>query len=73
MQPDIVLMDITLEGETEGVETASYIMKNFNIPVIFVSSHTDDGIIACAKAVKADGFIRKPFDDDSLRIAIELG
>lgn len=73
MQPDIVLMDISLKGEIDGIETASRIKKNFDIPVIFVSSYTDEEIITRARAVNADGFIKKPFDDDSLRIAIELG
>jgi len=73
MQPDIVLMDITLKGEMDGIETAGRIKKNFNIPVIFVSSHTEGEIISRAKAVNPAGFVKKPFDDDSLRIAIELG
>jgi two-component system, response regulator PdtaR len=73
MRPDIVLMDITLKGEMDGIETASRIKKNFDIPVIFVSSHTDEEIISRAKAVNPDGFIKKPFNDDDLRIAIELG
>ena len=73
MQPDIILMDITLKGEMDGIETAGQIKKNFNIPVIFVSSHTDEEILSRANAVNPDGFIKKPFDDDALRIAIELG
>lgn len=73
MQPDIVLMDITLKGEMDGIETAGRIKKNFNIPVIFVSSHTEGEIITRAREVGPAGFVKKPFDDDSLRIAIELG
>ena len=73
MRPDIVLMDITLKGAMDGIETASQIKKNFNIPVIFVTSHTDEEILSRARAVNPDGFVKKPFDDDSLRIAIELG
>jgi DNA-binding NarL/FixJ family response regulator len=73
MQPDIVLMDITLKGAMDGIETASQIKKNYNIPVIFVSSHSDEEIISRAKAVDPDGFIKKPFHDDDLRIAIEPG
>ena len=72
MRPDIVLMDITLKGAMDGIETAGQIKKNFNLPVIFVSSHTDGEILSRARAVNPDGFIKKPFDDDSLRIAIEL-
>ena len=73
MRPDIVLMDINLQGEIDGIETAGRIKKNFNIPVIFVSAYIDEATISRAKAVHPDGFIKKPFDNDSLRIAIELG
>jgi len=73
LQPDIVLMDISLAGEMDGIETAGQIKKNFNIPVIFVTAHTHGEILSRAKTVNPDGFIKKPFDDDNLRIAIELG
>ena len=73
LQPDIVLMDISLSGEMDGIETAMQIKKNFNIPVIFVTAHTHGEILSRARAVKPDGFIKKPFEDDDFRIAIELG
>ena len=59
MQPDIVLMDITLKGAMDGIETAGQIKKKFNIPVIFVSSHTDEEILSRARTVEPDGFIKK--------------
>jgi CheY-like chemotaxis protein len=73
LQPDIVLMDISLRGDMDGIEAAGQIKKNFNIPVIFVTAHIHGEILARAKTVNPDGFIKKPFDDDDLRIAIELG
>jgi len=73
MQPDIVLVDISLEGKIDGIETARQIKKDFNIPVIFISAHVDGATIDRAKAIRPDGFIKKPFDDDDLRVAIELG
>lgn len=73
MQPDIVLMDINLPGDIDGIETAGRIKKDFNIPVIFVSAYTDNATLSRAKAINPDGFLRKPFEDDDLRIAIELG
>jgi CheY-like chemotaxis protein len=73
MQPDIVLMDIGLNGEMDGIEAAGQIKKNSDIPVIFVTAHTGGEILSRAKAVNPDGFVKKPFDDDDLRIAIELG
>jgi CheY-like chemotaxis protein len=73
MQPDIVLMDISLHGDIDGIETAGRIKKKFNIPVIFVTAYIDNATLSRAKAISPDGFLRKPFQDDDLRIAIELG
>ena len=59
MQPEIVLMDITLKGEMDGMETPDQIKKDFTIPVIFVSSPTVEELLSRAKAVNPDGFIKK--------------
>lgn len=71
-KPDLVLMDINLKGEIDGIETAKMIKKGFNIPVIFVTSHSDGQTLERARDSKPDGFIVKPFDDNDLRIAIGL-
>ena len=71
-KPDVVLMDINIKGEIDGIETARKIKKEFNIPVIYVTSHSDGATLIRAKETKPDGFILKPFEDNDLRIAIEL-
>jgi CheY-like chemotaxis protein len=71
-KPDVVLMDINIKGEIDGIETARMIKKEFNIPVIYVTSHSDGATLVRAKDTKPDGFILKPFEDNDLRIAIEL-
>jgi two-component system, response regulator PdtaR len=71
-KPDIVLMDINIRGEIDGIETAKMIKKGFNIPVIYVTSHSDGPTLERAKETKPDGFIVKPFEDNDLRVAIEL-
>ena len=71
-RPDVVLMDINLRGELDGIETARMIKKGFSIPVIFVTSHSDGPTVERARESKPDGFIIKPFDDNDLRVAIEL-
>ena len=71
-KPDIVLMDINIKGEIDGIETARMIKKGFNIPVVYVTSHSDGPTLERAKETKPDGFIMKPFEDDDLRVAIEL-
>lgn len=71
-KPDVVLMDVNIRGDIDGIETASMIKKGFNIPVIFVTSHSDGPTLERAKATRPNGFIVKPFDDNDLRVAIEL-
>ena len=71
-KPDIVLMDINIKGDIDGIETARMIKKGFNIPVIYVTSHSDGPTLERAKETHPDGFIMKPFEDNDLRVAIEL-
>ena len=71
-KPDLVLMDINIQGDVDGIETAQMIKKGFSIPVIYVTSHSDGPTLERAKATHPDGFIIKPFDDNDLRVAIEL-
>ena len=71
-RPDLVLMDINIRGEVDGIETARMIKNGFNIPVVYVTSHSDGPTLERAKATKPDGFIVKPFEDNDLRVAIEL-
>lgn len=71
-KPDVVLMDINIKGDMDGIETAKMIKKGFKIPVIYVTSHSDGATLERAKETKPDGFILKPFEDNDLRIAIQL-
>ncbi|HVN74015.1 MAG TPA: response regulator [Methanoregula sp.] len=71
-KPDIVLMDINIKGDIDGIETAKMIKKGFNIPVVYVTSHSDGPTLERAKETHPDGFIMKPFEDNDLRVAIEL-
>jgi CheY-like chemotaxis protein len=71
-KPDLELMDINIKGDVDGIETAMMIKKGFNIPVVYVTSHSDGPTLLRAKATNPDGFIVKPFDDNDLRVAIQL-
>lgn len=71
-KPDLVLMDINIKGNIDGIETARMIKQGFNIPVVYVTSHSDGPTLERAKATRPDGFIVKPFEDNDLRVAIEL-
>lgn len=60
--PSVVLMDIRLEGEMDGVETASRLIEGFGVPVIFVTASTERVTLERALALKPLGFMNKPLD-----------
>jgi CheY-like chemotaxis protein len=70
--PDLILMDINIKGEINGIETTKMIKKRIHIPVIYLTSHSDDVTLARAKETYPEGFISKPFNDNDLKVAIEL-
>ncbi|MEN6610293.1 MAG: response regulator [Methanoregulaceae archaeon] len=70
--PDLVLMDIKISGTSDGISTAKVLKKTLNVPIIYLTSHTDDETIARAAETQPAGFIAKPFDDKDLKIAIEV-
>jgi len=65
-------MDIVLDGEMDGIETAKLIRSRFNIPVVFLTAYSDENILERAKITEPFGYIIKPFNDTDLRINIEI-
>ncbi|MDK2947151.1 Response regulator receiver domain-containing protein [Methanolobus vulcani] len=70
--PDLVIMDIRLKGDMDGIQTAQIIHERFNIPVIYLTAHSDDETLKRAKKTEPYGYILKPFEEDELRTAIEI-
>ncbi len=70
--PDIVLVDISLSGEMQGIEAATILQSEFNIPTIYITGHTEDEIVQEAIQSNTYGYLVKPIDKNTLRIAIEL-
>lgn len=70
--PDIVLMDINLKGETDGVETSKIIQKDHDVAIIYLTANADDVNFNRAKDTHPYGFISKPFKKLDLQRAIEL-
>jgi DNA-binding response OmpR family regulator len=69
--PDLVLMDIKLRGFVDGIEAAQIIRSNSDIPVVFVSAHTEPDIIGKALATGANGYLIKPFKGKDLVSTLE--
>ena len=70
--PDIVLMDIKLMGSMDGIETADLIRKKFQIPVIFLTSLSDDESFKRAKIAEPFGYLIKPIDLNELNRVVDI-
>jgi PAS domain S-box-containing protein len=71
-QPDLVLMDIVLKGDIDGVEAAKEIRARLNIPIIFLTAYADDNTLERAKIAEPFGYLLKPFEIRELRSVIEI-
>jgi len=70
--PDLVLMDISLPGDMDGIAAAGLIRKTSNLPIIYMTARSDDETLHLAKGTQPSGYLVKPFEDKDLRVAIEL-
>ena len=70
--PDIVLMDVMLQGKITGVEAAEQIYTNFSIPVVYLTAYADSTTVQQAKKTEPFGYIIKPFEERELQTTIEI-
>ncbi len=70
--PDLILMDIVLKGEMDGIDAAQIIKDRFDIPIVYLTAYSDDKTLKRAKITGPFGYIIKPFEDQELHSAIEV-
>ena len=71
-RPDLILMDIMLAGEMDGIETAQQILTTSKVPVIFLTSNSDDATFQRAIQAKPYAFISKPFQGEALSRTLKI-
>ncbi len=72
LHPELILMDIRIKGRMDGIETVEALRERFDIPVIYLTAHTDQQTVDRAKVTRASGFLTKPIHEKNLGIAIEM-
>ncbi len=72
LRPELILMDVRLKGNMDGVEASAKIMELYRTPVIFLTAYADDGTLGRAKQTEPYGFILKPFNERELHTAIQV-
>jgi PAS domain S-box-containing protein len=70
--PDLVLMDIMLKGEMNGIQATDQIHTQFDIPVVYLTAYTDEDVLNRAKITEPFGYIVKPFEERELNTTIEI-
>lgn len=71
-RPDLVLMDIKLKGAVDGIEAAERLHARWDLPVVYLTSHSDEATLSRAKSTGPHGYLLKPFHERDLRTTIEV-
>jgi diguanylate cyclase (GGDEF)-like protein len=71
-RPDLILMDVNLQGEMDGITAAAEIRSRFQIPVVYLTAYTDENTLRRVNATKPYGYIVKPFEEKNLHTTIQL-
>jgi len=71
-RPDLILMDIALNGKMDGIEAAWRIRSKIDIPVVYITALTNEDVVARAKETEPFGYITKPFAGTDLRVSVEM-
>lgn len=71
-KPDIILMDIMLKGDINGIDTAQRVKEELQIPVIYLTAYADESTLEKAKVTEPYGYIIKPFKEVDLHTSIEM-
>jgi len=71
-KPDLILLDVNIEGQRDGVQIAELVREKYKIPFIFLTSYSDESTLDRAKATNPLGYIVKPFDERTLLATIEV-
>jgi diguanylate cyclase (GGDEF)-like protein/PAS domain S-box-containing protein len=72
LNPDLILMDIRLLGEMDGISTAQIVVDELDIPVVYLTAHSDENTLARAKLTHPYGYLIKPFEERELRAVVEV-
>jgi AmiR/NasT family two-component response regulator len=71
-KPDIVLIDIELQGRYDGIAIGDYLLNCTDTPFVYMTGHDDAKTIELARNTVPDGYLLKPFDNRQLKVAVEM-
>jgi AmiR/NasT family two-component response regulator len=72
LAPDLVVMDIKLQGELDGIAAAEIIQRETGVPVVYLTAFADDATLERAKETQPYGYVLKPFQERELQVCVEM-
>ena len=72
LRPDVVLMDIKLSGEMDGIDAAAQILDQLGVPVVYLTAYADEATLERAKLTEPFGYLLKPVDPNALQTVVEI-
>jgi len=72
LKPDLILMDIVLKGEMDGINASNKINEILDIPVIYLTAHSEESTVQRAKLTNPYGYLIKPFDNRELKFTVDM-
>ncbi|NQT26278.1 response regulator [candidate division KSB1 bacterium] len=72
LEPDLILLDIILQGEMDGIVVGEKILESLDVPIIFLTAHSDELTLKRAKSIAPFGYLIKPFEERALHTSIEM-
>ena len=72
LRPDIILMDVVMPGELNGINAAEKIKAEWDVPIVFISGHGESDYIQEAKQIEPYGYVMKPFDENEIKAFVEI-
>jgi two-component system cell cycle sensor histidine kinase/response regulator CckA len=72
LRPDLILMDIVLDGDMDGIETARQVRRRWDTPVVFLTAHADNNTLRRARLTEPFGYVIKPFAEADLHATVEM-
>jgi PAS domain S-box-containing protein len=71
-KPDLALMDINLEGDMDGIQTAEKLIERYNIPIVYITAYSDEETLQRAKNTDPYGYLIKPFESGDIKVTVEI-
>lgn len=72
LKPDLIMMDVVMPGEMDGIAAAEIIKQELDVAIIFISGYSNREYIEKAKAIEPFGYVMKPFDETEVRVLVEI-